>query len=164
MKRQISLHDLSGFESYIKRVDKGIIPLTITGDNTIKSQLLDKEIKNITKENENEKEKNNKKKKKKKKNLIQNKPPVKSINQVLLPYNEKILYNHPWLDIETWGAPNNKGNYTRLLGENKFTLFKRNNQWKYHYNNYYSDDYRSLSEILRATFEKYGRTIRIYIK
>jgi hypothetical protein len=151
MKRQISLHDLTGFEPYIKRVNnKGIIPLTIIGDNTIKQELHDKEIIKT-------------KTKKKKKSTDDDKSSVKTINQVLLPYNEKILYNHPWLDIETWGPSNHKGNYTRLLGENKFTLFKRSNQWKYHYNDYYSDDYRSLPEILKATFEKYGRTIRIYI-
>jgi hypothetical protein len=90
--------------------------------------------------------------------------PLKSINQVLLPYDEKIVYNHPWLDIKTWGPSNDKGSYTRLLDKSKFTLFKKNEQWKYVYKHYYSDEYRSLPELLKATYEKYGKIIRTSIR
>jgi len=89
---------------------------------------------------------------------------IKSINQVLLPYNEKEIYNHPWLDISTWGSPNDKGSYSRILNKANFTLFKKNDKWKYVYNKYYSDEYNSIEEILRVSFEKYGLIIRKYIR
>lgn len=90
---------------------------------------------------------------------------IKSINDILKPYKGGTrLYEHPWLDLSTWGERTDKGNYTRKLGEKLFTLFMKDSQWHYVYNNQFSKEgYHCLKDILQATYELYGDTIRRFV-
>lgn len=93
---------------------------------------------------------------------------TKTIEQVLLPYNEKkkkSLVSHPWFDMKTWSpAPLKKGNYIRKLGNKSFQLYARHNKWLYVYDGKFSATaYDSLREVLKASYSAYGEEIRRYV-
>ncbi len=85
-----------------------------------------------------------------------------SVNEVLLPYKHATP-DHPWLDLSTWGAPTDKGNYSRKLGTKQFTLFQRDGKWRYAYDNKFGETaYDTLSAALRASYMAFSETIRRY--
>ncbi len=79
----------------------------------------------------------------------------------LQPYKgDKRLSEHEWLDIASWGAKSEKGNYSRLLDERHFTLFYRREQWHWAYNNKFSaKGCDRLAEVLRASYEVHKELI-----
>lgn len=91
---------------------------------------------------------------------------AKSINDVLVPYRAAAAaFEHPWLDIATWGERSGKGNYTRKLGDNKpFTLYQKNAKWYYVYQKQYAKEgFDSLRAILQHTYTTFNDAIRRYI-
>lgn len=90
---------------------------------------------------------------------------TKSINLILAPYKEgSRIYEHPWLDIVTWGERSGKGNYSRKLGDKFFTLFQKNAKWHYVYDNQFGKEtYDSIKDILQDTFRLYNDTIKRFI-
>lgn len=89
---------------------------------------------------------------------------VKTLNQVLKPYKDgSRIYAHPWLDLTSWGSPNDKGNYTRKLGDKQFTLFQKNQKWNYVYDGKFgSTKHETLRLLLEETYQHFGDTIRRY--
>jgi hypothetical protein len=103
---------------------------------------------------------------KKKQPQPDNAKPVKSINAVLSAYKEdkSRQYEHPWLDIKTWGVPNNKGNYTRKLGEKQVTLYQKNSNWYYVCDKQFGKTgYYNLSGVLQETYELYKDSIKRFV-
>jgi len=90
---------------------------------------------------------------------------VKSINDILKPYKgDARVYEHPWLDLSSWGERTHKGNYSRLLADKAFTLFMKDAQWHYVYDGQFSKQgYHCLKDILQATYEQYGDKIRRFV-
>jgi hypothetical protein len=93
--------------------------------------------------------------------------PKSSVNDMLRPYaDRRAAFSHTWLDVRTWGEPNEKGNYTRLLDGRTFTLFLQPKQrrWSFVYDNKFAGrTFLSLNETLLASYEKYGQLIRRYL-
>lgn len=90
---------------------------------------------------------------------------IKSINDILKPYKGGTrLYEHPWLDLGTWGERTDKGNYTRKLGDKLFTLYMKDAQWHYAYDKQFpKEGHHCLKDILQATYALYGETIRRFV-
>lgn len=71
-------------------------------------------------------------------------------------YNE-----HAWLEQASWGEPNDKGNYSRQLDGQRFTLFRKNTRWLFVYNGKYGTErYHTTAEALRGSYNEYRDLIR----
>lgn len=71
--------------------------------------------------------------------------------------------SHPWLSLSGWGEPTEKGNYSRKLGNKSFTVFQRDNKWRYAYDNKFGDTaYDTAKEAIEASYITFGDTIRRY--
>jgi hypothetical protein len=89
-----------------------------------------------------------------------------SLNDALNPYIRNKTASHPWLDIKTWGEKTTKGNYSRKLGEKLFTLFQRDNKWRYAYNGDFSkasESHDTVEQLLSETYHLFGNTIHRYL-
>lgn len=86
----------------------------------------------------------------------------KSINSVLS--DKSRVHEHPWLDVSTWGVPNNKGNYTRKLGEKQVTLYQKNSNWYYVYDKQFGKaGHEQLRGVLQETYDLYKDTIKRFV-
>ena len=84
-----------------------------------------------------------------------------SVNEAL--QQDKSTPKHPWLNLASWGAPTEKGNYRRKLGEKHFTLFQRDGKWRYAYDNKFSEaSYDNVKEAIEASYVAHSETIRRY--
>lgn len=96
--------------------------------------------------------------------VLKNEEKVLSINDVLKPYKGEKYYEHPWLNIATWGERTNKGNYMRKLLDKPFTLFQKNAKWQYVYNSSFStDSFETLNEALRDSYHVYREIIKRHL-
>lgn len=76
---------------------------------------------------------------------------------------KKAKTTHPWLSLNGWGEPTEKGNYSRKLANKPFTVFQRDNKWRYAYNNKFSDtSYDTAKQAIEASYLAFGETIRRY--
>lgn len=87
----------------------------------------------------------------------------KTINDALME-KKKVRPVHSWRNIYTWGEPNKNGNYTRLLGKKRITIYKnKDDNWQYVYDGEYSTAYMSLEGILSASYSMLKDEILKYI-
>lgn len=71
---------------------------------------------------------------------------------------------HSWRDIQTWGTPNKKGNYSRILGKKRITIYKnKDGNYQYVYDGEYSTAYTFLEAILDASYSMLKTEIVKYI-
>lgn len=94
------------------------------------------------------------------------KKPPRSINDVLAPRKQSARQApvHPWLSLASWPEPNARGNYSRQLGPNRLTLFRRGEKWLCVYRDvFHKTTYDSVEEALGATYSLFKDDILRYV-